>query len=609
MMNRNSLFAIVIGVALVAVGAFILMDGSGIKPIYHTQQEWADLFKVPEYGENKEITGDYDISLAAECENGTFVGLREDNGTVSWKGIPFGKIPARFERSVDPDPSDKVYEAYYFGKSFMQPTGNKDEMASQYMQGDLDCLTLAVYAGNSDVKDKPVLVYIHGGGWIYGGTSDHLYNGSNFVYYNPDMIVVDITYRVGLLGQINLGVMVDGEYLFPDYEGNEDVFSTSVNNGILDQIQALRWIKANISAFGGDPDNVTICGESAGGGSVSILVMMASDSDNEYIGIEEGLFGKAISMSGGFNQMIPMEKTEVLTKRIVEDLGVRSIKELQDKGFEELSQWWNAGNNQLNVNYCVLDGDVVPLDPYATWNGCVGSDMILMSGATTNEFAYYRSVFKNILEGYDLTFEQMCTTVHNICTGPTLIYPDFVPSDEFVAAHEAYMESLGNLTDIQKILEFVNDYSLQGINYYMAEKCANNGGTCYTYAFDQPYDGKYSSMKAAHAVDCAYLFGNFDGNLNAGTNEQVDFSIQFMRMIAQFCRTGDPSVDGHQWKAYDAEDRNCMFLRAGETKLIPGFNSDRIGSLVEMFDTNPHFRFVESWTNLFIEANHEVHGE
>lgn len=604
MAKIKNIVAVILCLHLVtAVPAFAVkpQSASTIKAVYHTPEEWKTRFSLPEYHKNKEIVGKYDTSLAAKCENGIFVGKHEKNGTISWKGIPFGTIPARFERAVNPAPSDKVYEAYYYGKSILQQP-DEQEMASMYEQGDLDCLTLAVYSGTSDVKNKPVLVYIHGGGWAQGGTSDPLYNGSNFVYYNPDIIVVNITYRVGILGQINLGVMEDGAYLLKDYKKKEDVFNTALSNGILDQIQALRWIKKNIASFGGDPNNITICGESAGGCSVSTLVMMASDPNNKYLSQEEKLFTKAISMSGGFNQYVPLKSSERLTRKIVADFNISSIEQLQNLHFETLKNWWNDPGNYLLLNYCVRGSGVLPEDPYATYSKNVGDKITILQGATTNEFAYYRTVLKQNLEDAGITFEQICGAIRKICIEPSVIHPDFKPSEEFKAAYKNYMASFGNQNEEEKLFSFCNDYILQGINYYMAEKQVENGGTCYLYAFDQPYDGSKSSQKASHGVDCHYLFGNFDGEDGLGTKEEVDLSIKFQKMIAQFCRTGNPSIEGLEWKAYDKTNRNCMFINAKEVKLIEKFNYKRIENVVKMFDTNEIFRYIEQWADFFKQA-------
>ena len=109
------------------------------RTIYRSPEEWAQRYAVPEYHPNLEITGDYDKALAAKCSNGTFVGQTLEGGTIkAWRGIPFAKIPARFERSVAPDASDKVYEALYYGKSGMQ-IPDESEPSSFYEQGELTC--------------------------------------------------------------------------------------------------------------------------------------------------------------------------------------------------------------------------------------------------------------------------------------------------------------------------------------------------------------------------------------------------------------------------------------------------------------------------------------
>lgn len=255
------------------------------------------------YQPNKEITGDYDSAYAAKCSNGTFVGKVEDGDVKVWNGIPFASIPARFERCIAPQDSDKVYEAYYYGKSSLQTSGPKPDNPG-YEQGDLDCLTLAVYSVDNDIKNKPVMFYIHGGGWQTGSTSWAAINAKNFTHYNPDVVTVEVTYRLGIEGQINLGTKTkDGSsYLLSDYESRKDEFKTSCNNGMLDILQGLRWTKENVGAFGGDANKITIAGESAGACAVTNLILMDSDPDNKYLNHSENLFQQAIVLSGGFNQ-------------------------------------------------------------------------------------------------------------------------------------------------------------------------------------------------------------------------------------------------------------------------------------------------------------------
>lgn len=566
-----------------------------IKPIYLTPEQWKERYKIDQYQPNKEITDDYDQNLAAKCSNGTFVG-KISEGIKVWKGVPFAKTltpESRFMQSQLPDDSDKVYEAYHFGKSCMQPI-SPSELASSYEQGE-DCLTLAVFTANNNLKNKPVLVYIHGGGWINGGTADPLYDGRRFAYYNPDMIVVTITYRVGLLGQINLSH-------FKDYK--EGTYLTSCNNGILDQVTALRWIKKNISAFGGDSKNITICGESAGGCSVSSLCLLAVEPRHKYIKENEQLFKRAIAMSGGMNQFIKVEDSH----RIVDilklpkaqgGLGIETIEQLKNASIKELQAWWNDFKNQKFVNFCVLDGEVFPKNIYEVWAKNMDNKIDVMQGATTNEYAYYSIVFEEMPKG---TWEGTVKAVNLMLNGKAHETWPFKPCSEYLNEINKYyvaLEKLGYTDQFAKECELANDYSLQGVNYYQAYLHTKNGGKEFIYAFDQSYDGQYAYLKAAHAADCGYLFGNFNDFLYKGTKQEVDFSIKFQAMIAAFCKNGNPSINGFAWKPYDNKTWSCAKLNDKECILIDNYQLERYQHYFKMLDLQPEIRYISAWTNIF----------
>nr|MCR5602434.1 carboxylesterase family protein [Lachnospiraceae bacterium] len=164
------------------------------------------------YGENKKITdGNYDKSLAVKCINGTFVGRKTEN-IIAYKGIPFtGKPPVgnlRWKAPVEYLPDDGIYEAYYNGKS---PRQGEDisEGGSLYYQSE-DCLYLNIWKADDETAlKKPVMVWIHGGGYAMGGTADPLYDMHNLVKENPDVIFASIAYRVGIFGYIHLSHLPD----------------------------------------------------------------------------------------------------------------------------------------------------------------------------------------------------------------------------------------------------------------------------------------------------------------------------------------------------------------------------------------------------------------
>ncbi len=200
--------------------------------------------------------------LTVQTRSGALKGTA-GRGARIWKGIPYAKPPVgelRFKAPEPPAPWDGVKHADSFGPVCPQP----DDMLSISFSGDIpaqseDCLYLNVFAPDSEGEKKPVMVWIHGGAFYLGAGSEPLYDGSALAA-DGDVIVVTLNYRLGPLGFLHLSSIHD---------------AYSANIGMLDQIAALRWVKDNISEFGGDPDNVTIFGESAGGMSIAALMAMS----------------------------------------------------------------------------------------------------------------------------------------------------------------------------------------------------------------------------------------------------------------------------------------------------------------------------------------------
>jgi para-nitrobenzyl esterase len=253
---------------------------------------------MPQYGENQKIIdSDYDQSLAVKCINGTFVGKKKEN-IISYKGIPFvGQQPVgdlRWKAPVDIIPNDGVYEAYFYGKSPVQSPGDP---AALYPMGE-NCLYLNIWkTDEATAEKKPVIVWIYGGGFEVGGVTDPQYDCHKFIQENPDVIVVTIAYRVSFFGFLHLSHLSDGKE-----------YQDASNLGLMDQIMALKWVHENIAAFGGDPDNVTIWGESAGGASCTLLPLIKGS--HQY-------FKRVISQSGAPAQMRSEEQAIACTDQLM----------------------------------------------------------------------------------------------------------------------------------------------------------------------------------------------------------------------------------------------------------------------------------------------------
>ena len=214
------------------------------------------------------------------CENGIMLGKSSD-GVISFKGVPFAKPPVNELRWKAPQalaPSDQEIKCYDFGYTALQYEW-PSELAS-YSPKSEDCLTLNIWEKEGIIgseEQKPVMVFFHGGAYGWGGTTDPVYNGQNFAKAHDDVIIVTCNYRLGLMSFAD----------FSKVEGGEEY--TDINLGIRDHIAALQWIQKNISGFGGDPDNVTIFGESAGAWSTTALTISPK---------ARGLFKRAIAQSG-----------------------------------------------------------------------------------------------------------------------------------------------------------------------------------------------------------------------------------------------------------------------------------------------------------------------
>ncbi|MBQ1649467.1 MAG: carboxylesterase/lipase family protein, partial [Bacteroidales bacterium] len=315
---------------------------------------------MPQYGENQKIIdSDYDQSLAVKCINGTFVGKKKEN-IISYKGIPFvGQQPVgdlRWKAPVDIIPNDGVYEAYFYGKSPVQSPGDP---AALYPMGE-NCLYLNIWkTDEATAEKKPVIVWIYGGGFEVGGVTDPQYDCHKFIQENPDVIVVTIAYRVSFFGFLHLSHLSDGkEYQYAS------------NLGLMDQIMALKWVHENIAAFGGDPDNVTIWGESAGGASCTLLPLIKGS--HQY-------FKRVISQSGAPAQMRSEEQAIACTDKLMEALGCKTVADLRKLSAEEIADTWT----RLYGFYQVLgirtfperDGLYLPLDPWEAYANGAAKDI------------------------------------------------------------------------------------------------------------------------------------------------------------------------------------------------------------------------------------------
>ena len=528
------------------------------------KREFKDLVRLEQYDTlNSEITGDYDKAHAVKCVNGTFVGT-EEHGVASWLGIPFAKPPVgerRFKAPEYVDASDKVFEAKYYGKGSFGSTGYPD--CVQKIESE-DCLYLNIWVNEDDkTEKKPVMVWIHGGAYVVGSGSQASYSGANLVQKQSDIIMLTINYRLNMYGFMDFSSVPGGEN-----------FGTAPCNGLLDQAMALRWVHENIAAFGGDPDNVTIFGQSAGGGSVSILPVMKEA--NRY-------FQKVIAQSGSTGLAFPVDcaAAQGKTKALLEYTGCKTMDDIMALSEEKLHEAYvNAVGNFTSCPY--YGTEVLPEAPIELYKKGCAKHITIMAGSTADEARLFMG------EGPSLTLEEQ------------KIFAQRAVGDAAACLKEEdkkYYEEFWRVCRTQEPglieTEFINElmFRVPMLQQLDAQSAFNK-----TYCYYWSYPGSNAEVGAAHSVELLFVFDlRCVGTSSAfnGTNIPEEIFTTVQQMWTNFARCGDPSTDRVEWKAYSADDQNVMNIAGpGDWRNEKGLLADQYKAVLPLVG---YYQFMDKY--------------
>ncbi len=493
------------------------------------KREFKDLIRFEQYDNlNSEIKGGYDKAHAVKCVNGTFVGT-EEHGVASWLGIPYAKAPVgarRFKAPEYVDASDKVLEAKYFGKGAFGSMGYPDCVQTLMSE---DCLYLNIWLNTDDkTAKKPVMVWIHGGAYVVGSGSQASYSGANLVQEHSDIIFVNINYRLNMYGFMDFSSVPGGE-----------AFKTAPCNGLLDQAMALRWVHENIAAFGGDPDNVTIFGQSAGGGSVSILPVLKEA--NRY-------FQKVIAQSGSTTLAFPVgcEAAQGKTKALLEYTGCKTMDEIMALSEEKLQEAYvNAVGKFTSCPY--YGTEVLPEAPIEIYKKGYAKHISIMAGSTADEMRLFMG------EGPMLSLEEQKLYAQRAAG-------DAVPY--LKEEDKKYYEEFKRVCRFQEPglveTEFINElmFRVPMLLQLDVQSAFNK-----TFSYYWSYPSSNADLGAAHSVELIFVF-NLRGVGTAssfnGTNISDEIFTTVQQMWTNFARCGNPSTDKVEWKAYSADDQRVL---------------------------------------------------
>ncbi|MDH2409734.1 carboxylesterase/lipase family protein [Streptomyces chitinivorans] len=456
--------------------------------------------------------------------NGPVRGFRASAEVVAVLGIPYAAPPFGANRFREPLPAPAwtgVRDCTAFGP--VAPQSARLPGSPVWSAGDEDILTLNIWTPAPEGGRLPVLVWIHGGAYTFGSSAQPDFDGTALA--RADLVVVTLNYRLGFEG---FGHIPGAEATaYPD------------NRGLLDQVAALRWVRENIAAFGGDPGNVTVAGQSSGASSVACLMVMDR---------ARGLFHRAIAHSAA-SPCYTHEIAAATTREIAAAAGCPATVEgltsvtphalvaASDQVVDDYRRDPASGSRHYDPSLYapVLDGGVLPADPLTGMAAGATRGVDLLVCHTTEEYWLLDAVGSSTRVTTD---EQLA-----------LFTEDFGLPDGLVAGYRAAMP---HAPVLDVYLAVFGDLLFGEYSNRLAELHARAGGRAFLSRFDRRRTGPHGAVRAWHCADIPFAFGNLDTDclafLIGGAPTPADHGLarRMMRAWADFAATGDPgwpSVD------------------------------------------------------------------
>lgn len=492
-----------------------------------------------------EHTGAPGVTVDSGELEGLWMSAPGKSDVAAFLGVPYAKPPVdglRWRPPEQPDSWSRVRSAKWFGPACLQAESNEYfESLARRLAIDLpetrpkeyaeDCLYLNVYSESLDIDARrPVMVWIHGGGFNFGYAAR--YDPQHLV--RKGVVAVTISYRLAALG-----------FLAHPELSEESPNDTSGNYGLLDQIESLKWIKRNIAAFGGDPDNVTVFGESAGAMAVALLMVSP---------IAGGLFHRGIAQSGIGLQFHRQQKKDGSLQGSAESwglafeasVGVQSITALREMDADSLVKASTAFNKEWAKPH--IDGRVIVEHPVKSFRDGRVHPVPFMLGSNGDEGGLnypFLETFMHEVPGPIDTVEKYRAGIHQIFGSDAERVMSLYPANT--------QEEM-----VKSSIALLGDTLFGAQEHYVAVHLARAGRAPYLYFLTRkPAGERGETLGAHHGLDISYVFGT-DG-FSPKTGDDRKMSAQMMNYWVQFARTGDPNhADSPQWARFDVAQNQYM---------------------------------------------------
>jgi para-nitrobenzyl esterase len=466
-------------------------------------------------------------------------------GVLAFKGIHYGASTEgamRFMPPASPKPWTGIFDAFQYGTMAPQNLSAATGSDIRIAMGDIfgpggvgeDCLVLNVWTAISDGK-RPVMVWLHGGGYTGGSDGAPTYDGTNLAR-KRDVVVVGINHRLNVFGYLYLGELGGEKY------------ADSGNVGMLDCVLALEWVRDNIARFGGDPNNVTIFGESGGGGKVSVLMAMPP---------AKGLFHKAIVESGSMLRVSTREEADAAARKFLAKLNVAAdrVDDLQKVPMNDMLAALKAmaGPNSIRLGP-VVDGRSLPRNPFDPDAPAQSASVPMLIGTNGTETTALLGIADASL--FSLNEADMRTKLK--------AYLHLADDSQLDSLIVTYKRSRPNATPSDIYFAVTTDRMMRMNAITQAErKAAQHAASAYMYIFAWQSPVLGGKLRSPHGIELAFVFDNTDKTtgMNGTGADLQPLADKVSSAWAAFARTGNPNTTSlPHWPAYDAKSRATMIF-------------------------------------------------
>ena len=491
-------------------------------------------------------------STVVRTSAGRVRGMTRDKVSAFF-GIPYAASTAGARRFMPPSKPDSwtgVREAVEFGpRSPQGPSSLIPEVAAvdRREPASEDCLCLNVWTPGLGAGHRPVMVWLHGGGYSQGSGAFIIYDGANLACRH-DVVVVTVNHRLNVFG-----------YLYLAELGGEK-YANSSNVGMLDIVAALQWVRDNIAAFGGDPSNVTIFGQSGGGGKVSTLMAMPS---------AKGLFHRAVVESASAIRGVPKDDATSSAEAFLSAVGLKSnqIDELQTMPVEQLVTAMGSGGAAGGTNLRlapVVDGHSLPRNPFDPGAPEISATVPLLIGSVENEVTFMRGTPLDPMDD-----DALRQHVKQALRGA-----DDSAADRLI---DVYRKGRPNIKNTDLYLILASDVTFRAGVLTEAERKADQGAApVYMYYFTWKSPVRDGKLRTFHTLEIPFVFDRVDlaTAMTGSGQERYALADKISSAWVAFARSGNPSHKGlPNWSAFNTKQRATMILN-NECEVVDDPNSE-----------------------------------